>query len=601
MQNLSLFHNFNLNFYQEYIIMKRHFTKFFVCFVFILTTGLFISCQSGTETSAEKKPNIILLLADDQGYGDLGFTGNPVIETPNIDAMARESAIMTNFYVSPVCAPTRASLMTGRYNYRTGVTDTYIGRAMMHTEEVTIAEVLRDAGYATGIFGKWHLGDNYPMRPQDQGFDEVLMLRGGGLCQPSDPFENNRRYTNPILFHNGQQIQTHGFCTDVYYDYAIRFIKKNVEKGKPFFAYIPTNAPHGPFHDVPNDLKEYYLKKPNLTSISLEKQPNPDKLAAICAMITNIDQNVGKLFKTLKELDIENNTIVIYTSDNGPNSRRYVGNMRGKKGEVHDGGIRNMFFLHWPAVFKGGESSDVRVAHYDVMPTLLDAARVPVPQGLKLDGRSFLPLLKGKKANWPDRNLFLQWHRGDIPQPCKRFATVQQEWKLLSMDSARFELYNLTKDPGEQNNLEGKYPEIENKLKSDYLAWYKDVSSTRPDNYATPRIIIGNDAEIVTVLTRQDWKRDAGKGWGDKGHWLLSAERPAVFDITVKTAEPKPGWKVYLKVGNIAKEGKMGKLNVLTFPNIRLEKGDITLTASVIKENKIYPKIHVFMKRISVE
>ena len=572
--------------------------KSFLILITIIT-GLLFSCHTGTKRSERERPNIILLLADDQGYGDLGFTGNPVIETPNIDAMARQSAIMENYYVSPVCAPTRASLMTGRYNYRTGVTDTYIGRAMMHTDEVTIAEVLRDAGYATGIFGKWHLGDNYPMRPQDQGFDEVLMLRGGGLCQPSDPFENHNRYTDPVLFHNGKKIQTHGFCTDVYYDYAITFIKKNVKKEKPFFAYIPTNAPHAPFHDVPNDLKEYYLNKPNLTSISLENKPNPDKLAAICAMITNIDQNVGRLLKTLKELGIDKNTIVIYTSDNGPNTRRYVGDIRGKKGEVLDGGIRNMFFLRWPAVFNGGEKSDVRVAHYDVMPTLLDAAGVPVPEGLRLDGRSFLPLLKGEESGWPDRELFLQWHRGDVPQPFKRFAEVGQNWKLLSMDSARFELYNLQEDPGETKDLLDQHPDLVRQMEQDYMAWYRDVSSTRPDNYATPRIIIGNDAEITTVLTRQDWKRDGGRGWGNRGHWLLRLEQPALFDITVETAEPRPGWQVSLSVGNIRRQGIMPDSTRITFPGIRLQPGDLSLTAPVTHGEEIYPRMHVFVTKRS--
>jgi arylsulfatase/arylsulfatase A len=274
--------------------------------ILLIVTHFLLSSCSGKNNKEKTKPNIIILLADDQGYGDLGITGNPVFETPNIDALAKESATMTNFFVNPVCAPTRASLMTGRYNYRTGVTDTYIGGAMMRTEEVTIAEVLKSAGYATGLFGKWHLGDNYPMRPMDQGFDEALYLKGGGLAQPSDPFENRRRYTDPVLFHNGKKTQTKGFCTDVYYNYAIDFIKQSLKDRKPFFTYIATNAPHGPFHDVPKDLKEYYLKKEKeLASISLEENPNINKLASIGAMITNIDQNVGKLMEELKKSGIK--------------------------------------------------------------------------------------------------------------------------------------------------------------------------------------------------------------------------------------------------------------------------------------------------------
>ncbi|MCB0855753.1 MAG: sulfatase-like hydrolase/transferase, partial [Bacteroidetes bacterium] len=217
--------------------------------------SLIFSCQSDQSSP----PNIILVITDDQGIGDLSIHGNPVIHTPNIDSMAARSASLTRFYVSPVCAPTRASIMTGRYNYRTRVVDTWIGRAMMDTEEVTVAELLKDAGYQTGIFGKWHLGDCYPMRPIDQGFDESLVIKGGGLAQPSEPYANNRQYTDPILFQNGEEMQTKGYCTDVYFDAALNFITQSHQKQKPFFAYIPTNAPHGPFHDVPEELKEKYL------------------------------------------------------------------------------------------------------------------------------------------------------------------------------------------------------------------------------------------------------------------------------------------------------------------------------------------------------
>ncbi len=562
----------------------------------IILFPVFLSACS--DIAENKKPNIIILLSDDQGYGDLGITGNPIMETPNIDAFAEESATMNNFYVSPVCAPTRASLMTGRYNYRTGVTDTYIGRSLMHTEEVTIAEVLKSAGYATGIFGKWHLGDNYPMRPMDQGFEESLVLHGGGLSQPSDPFENHGRYTDPILFHNGKQVRTKGFCTDVYYRYAIDFIKKNVKKHKPFFAYIPTNAPHGPFNDVPEDLKTYYLKK-DLASISLEKEPNREKLAAICAMVTNIDQNVGRLVKVLKKLNIERNTIVIFMSDNGPNSRRYVGEMRGKKGDVIEGGVRTMFFMHWPAVFKGGESSDIRAAHYDVMPTLLDAAGIPVPNGLKLDGHSFLPLLKGYQDKMPDRKIFLQWHRGYTPQPYKHFAETGRKWKLLSNDSAKFKLYNLDDDPFELNDISDDRPEMVDSMKAEYLKWFEDVSSTRKNNYATPRMIIGNDAQTETILTRQEWIREAGKWWGTKGHWLLYADRDATYDIKIKTAQSKPGWKITLKINDMIKTGIL-KDSIFTFKDTSIKKGDLTLSARVSKDNKVYPRMHVFVIRASV-
>lgn len=576
---------------------KSKYSTAIVLLIYVVA-GWMQSCDIKNEL-VKGPPNIILIMTDDQGYGDLGVTGNPLIETPNIDAMASKSASMLNFYVSPVCAPTRASLMTGRYNYRTGVIDTYIGRAMMHTDEVTIAEVLKRAGYATGIFGKWHLGDCYPMRPMDQGFDESLVLKGGGLAQPSEPFENMGKYHDPVLFHNGTQVQTLGYCTDVYFKKAMGFIKKNVEANKPFFVYLPTNAPHGPFHDVPGELFEVY-KNMDLAGISYEEKPNLNRLAAIFAMIGNVDQNIGKLFRALEQMGIDNNTIVVFLTDNGPNTRRYVGGLRGMKGEVLEGGIHTAFYMYWPKVFNGSEFSEVRVAHYDLMPTLLDAVGVPLPKGLKIDGRSFLPLLKGENVPWPERNLFLQWHRGEEPQPFKHFAMIGQKWKLLSSDSADFELYNLDIDPGESNDLAGEQPELVEKMKAGYLAWFKDVSTTREHNYAKPRIVVGSDAELETVLTVQDWLRTAGRGWGMKGKWFLTVERTATFDVTIRVSRPMPGWTAALKVGDVDVEGEFGPANSrVEFKGVHLKPGDVELEATVTQGDKIEPWLHVIMKRVA--
>ena len=565
-------------------------------FLFFCVMMWISSCDTKKQLM-ENHPNIILIMTDDQGYGDLGVTGNSIIETPNIDAMASKSATMSNFYVSPVCAPTRASLMTGRYNYRTGVIDTYVGRAMMHTDEVTIAEILKKAGYATGIFGKWHLGDCYPMRPLDQGFDESMVLKGGGLAQPSEPFENKRRYTDPVLFHNGHMVQTLGYCTDVYFRSATGFIKKNVEAEKPFFVYLPTNAPHGPFHDVPEELLNVY-RKMDLSSISFEEKLDNERLAAIFAMIGNVDQNIGRLFQTIEQLGIQKNTIVVFLTDNGPNTRRYVGELRGMKGEVHEGGIRAPFYMYWPDVFKGDEYSDVRVAHYDLMPTLLEVAGVSLPEGLTIDGRSFLPLLKGKDISWPDRNLFLQWHRGEEPQPFKHFSMVGQKWKLLSADSADFELYDLETDPGESHNLANEKPELLEKMKNGYMTWFDDVSSTRENNYAKPRIVIGSDAEVETVLTAQDWLRTAGRGWGAKGKWLLTVEGPATFDVTIRVSESKPGWHGSLKLGEVVVDKVFSPNDdKVVFEGIYLEPGDIDLEATVTQGDKIEPRLHVIVKK----
>ena len=506
------------------------------------------------------QPNIVLVMTDDQGYGDLGATGNPILKTPNIDAMAQRSGSVKNFYVSPVCAPTRACLVTGRYNYRTRCIDTYIGRAMMDKAEVTIAEILSSAGYATGIFGKWHMGDCYPMRAMDQGFQESLLHRGGGIGQPSDPEGAEGKYTDAILFRNGKAEQTKGYCTDVYFDNAFDFISRSKEKKKPFFAYIPTNAPHGPYHDVPekdyNDYKDKDLSNhlfPQDHGHKLPKKHKQDQRARIFAMIQNVDTNVGRLFAHLRKEGLFKNTIVIFMVDNGPNGPRYVAGHKGMKSHVYEGGIRSPFFFHWPEKVKAGASTDRIAAHIDILPTLLAAADVKVPCGLKLDGRNFLPLLTGDgeaSRKWEDRMIVIQSHRGDQPQKFHHFAARTQDWKLLHASGfgrerfegqPKFELYHMAKDPLEMENLADKNPKKLAELKAAYEAWFQDVGSTRPDNYAPPRIHVGAPQEPVTTLTRQDWRHTKGRPWGadSHGYWELYNTQPGgKYDVEVRFRNP---------------------------------------------------------------
>ncbi|MEM9026568.1 MAG: arylsulfatase, partial [Verrucomicrobiota bacterium] len=289
-------------------------------------------------------PNIVLLLTDDQGYGDLGYTGNPDIKTPTIDAFARESVVFENFYVSPVCTPTRASLLTGRYNYRTGAIDTWMGRSTMHQGELTLAEVLKDAGYATGLFGKWHLGDTYPYRPQDQGFDSVLMHLGGGIGQPSGPAGN--AYFDPVLWENGQEKTFRGYCMDIYTDATIQFIKNH--KDRPFFAFLATNTPHTPLQVAPAYSRPYF------------ESGLPEETSIIYGMMSNIDDNFARVLNTLEDLQIADNTIVIYMSDNGPKifhpDRRFRAGLKGEKTGVYEGGIRSPFFMRWPKKFQNHQT-----------------------------------------------------------------------------------------------------------------------------------------------------------------------------------------------------------------------------------------------------
>jgi arylsulfatase/arylsulfatase A len=553
-------------------------------------------------THGDERPNVVLIMTDDQGYGDLGFTGNPVIRTPHLDRLARQSASMTSFYVSPVCTPTRASLMTGRYNYRTRAIDTFMGRAMMDPDEVTLAEILRSAGYATGIFGKWHLGDNFPLRAMDQGFEESLVHRGGGIGQPSDPPGGEGKYTDPVLFHNGRQVQASGYCTNVYFDAAIAWIDRCRREGRNFFAYLPTNAPHSPVHDVPPDRLAEYLE----TDLSDERFPQTeghpltgpadrDRLARTYAMISNIDENVGRLLDGLERSQLANNTIVIFMTDNGPDTSRYVAGMRGRKSDVYEGGIRTPFVMRWPSRLTAGAESDRIAAHIDVLPTLLDACEVPPPANLRLDGRSFLPLLVSAQSAWPERTLFFQSHRGDAPVRYHNMAVRTQRWKLVHgsgfsrerFDGApRFELFDMHSDPLETHDVALDHESVVEQLRDEYDVWFEDVSATRPNNYDPPLIRVGSPHANPVVLTRQDWRTSADMPWGDStsnGAWLLLAESAGPYDIRVMwKREADSPQKVELALGTDSKTSAVAPgARECTFRDVRLTPGPFVLRAVV--------------------
>jgi arylsulfatase/arylsulfatase A len=505
---------------------------------------LFVLPLAGSAAAAQeaaRPPNLVVVMTDDQGAGDLGCAGNPVLDTPSLDALAAAGARFERFYVSPVCAPTRASLMTGRWTYRTRVVDTWIGRAMMEPAEVTVAEVLQGAGYRTGIFGKWHLGDCYPLRPIDQGFDTALVHRGGGLAQPSEPPESARRYTDPVLFRDGEPVQAEGYCTQVYFDAALEFIDASVEAGRPFFAYVATNAPHDPLHDVPEELYGKYAGR-DLSPVLLGNDGDADRVARIYAMVEDIDRNVGRLLAHLDARGLADDTLVVFLCDNGPQTRRYVGSMRGRKGEVHEGGIRSPLFVRWPGRIEPGTRVGAIGAHVDLFPTLLAAAGVPVPDEVRPDGRSLLPLLTGQEVEWPERLLFIQAHRGDVPVRGNHFAVIGPRWKLVRptgfgretpTDEVPLELYDLVADPFERDDLAAERPEVVARLSDAYAAWFEDVSTTRPDNWAPPRIVVGTAHERTTVLTKQDWRDVSGPGWGTRGTWRLRTRAPCELEVTL--------------------------------------------------------------------
>jgi arylsulfatase A-like enzyme len=560
------------------------------------------------------KPNVVIILTDDQGFGELGATGNPLIHTPHIDRLATQSVSLVNFHVMPVCSPTRACLMTGRYNYRTGVTDTFLGRSLMDPRETTLAEMLAAGGYRTGIFGKWHLGDNYPMRAMDRGFQESLVLNGGGLAQPGDPpdpVDERGAYFNATLRHNGAWVKTKGYVSDVITDAAMQFIEQ--KRDRPFFVYLPFNCPHAP-HQVPDEYRRHYEGKdfspagfPHQGHPMAAKR-DPDDLARIYGMIENIDDNVGRLLAKLAQLKLADNTIVVLFSDNGcQQCNGYNAGFQGWKGTPFEGGIHQFCFVRWPAQLQAGHKVDRIAAHIDLAPTLLDLCGVPRPQQVKFDGRSLSPLLRGQPVAWPDRVLCFQWHRGDAPQRYRAFAARSQDWKLVQPlgvvekwnGKTNFQLYDMAHDPLELHDLAAAQPQRVAQLKAQYDAWFDDVTTGR-DYGVPPRIFLGAPQENPVLLTRQDWRGQAAS-WGAKGigYWEVNVVGQAKYDVKLQFERRKSDEQATFSCGGVSlrQSVKTGDDECI-FRNVPLPFGPGRLEASVGKGPAEVGVRYVEVKRI---
>ena len=569
--------------------MKRLFILFFIFFL----SSQFYSLNAQTQ------PNIILIITDDQGYGDLGITGNPHVKTPEIDRFARESISFNNFCVSPVCAPTRSSLMTGRYSLRTGVHDTYNGGAMMAASEITIAEILKTAGYQTGIFGKWHLGDNYPMRPTDQGFDESLIHLSGGMGQVGDFttwFQGDSSYFNPVLWHNNKMKKYEGYCTDIFAAQAIGFIEKNREK--PFFCYLAFNAPHTPLQ-VPEKYYEQYknidpsagfeITNPKLKMSEKEKED----ARKVYAMVSCIDDNLGKLFAKLKELKIEKNTLVIFMTDNGPQQTRYNPGMRGLKSSVYRGGVRVPFYLRYPAEYEGHKVIENTSAHIDILPTLAEICNIKLPSDRIIDGKSLVPLLNGNTVEWSNRPLFFYWNRR-YPELYNNISLQKGDYKLVAHTNYNaeindFELFDIKSDPGEKTNLVKEKTNIAIDLKTRLDSIYKQLIAS--DNLVNPpRIFIGNKNENPVFLNRNDAAGERGI-WDQEeiyGKWLINIAE-GNYNIRFSFLHPvEAGGQMVLETGTIVNQMKIetGNTEVIEMKNVRLPALDCELTPFYLIGNK---------------
>jgi arylsulfatase A len=388
----------------------------------------------GAETSPP--PNVLLILTDDQGWGDLHGHGNRELDTPVLDGLSRRSVTFDRFFVSPVCAPTRAGLLTGRYDIRTGVSGVTGRLEVMRDTETTLAELLQPHGYATGCFGKWHNGRQFPHHPLGQGFDEFFGFCGGHWND----------YFDTALEHNGRTVMTQGYITDTLTDAARRFIHQFSDR--PFLCYVPFNACHAP------------LQVPDVYFDKYARRGLAEDLACTYGMIENIDSNVGRLLEALEQEGLTGRTIVVFLTDNGPNGARFNGGMRGTKGSVHEGGVRVPCFISWPGHIEPHAVSQI-AAHVDLLPTLIELCGLPLPDSLELDGRSLVPLLRGSASasTWPDRMLFTYRPGNRVGRPDPRGAIRTQQYRFVR-DRDADELYDLQQDPGETTNLARSHPDV---------------------------------------------------------------------------------------------------------------------------------------------
>jgi arylsulfatase len=439
----------------------------------LLVCAAMVDCGSSAEKLAGKRPNIVFILTDDQGYGDLSCHGNPILKTPNIDRLHAEGVRFTDFHVSPTCSPTRSALLTGRHEFKNGVTHTTQERERLAPDAVTVAQVLKSAGYTTGIFGKWHLGDEPDRWPSRRGFDEMFIHGAGGIGQSYEGSCGDapgNTYFDPAILHNGKFVKTKGYCTDVFFAQALSWIE-SVKGGEPFYCYIATNAPHAPLDVRPEDEARYTDQVQNAN------------LAKFFGMIANIDDNVGRLLDKLAEWGIENDTLVIFMNDNGGTVgvNIYNAGMRGAKVTPWLGGTRASSLWRWPGTIKPADC-DRLAAHIDFFPTLAELAGAKLTDAamFQVEGRSLVPLLENPQAKWDDRVLFThagRWPKGANIDDYKyaRCSVRTARWHIVcdTDGKKRWQLFDMQTDRGEKNDVAAQHPDVVNELDGAYDKWWK--------------------------------------------------------------------------------------------------------------------------------
>ena len=524
--------------------------------------GLALAFATISASPAAERPNVILIMTDDQGYGDLSCHGNPILKTPHLDQLHSESVRFTDFHVSAFCTPTRAALMTGRYPARTGAYRTSSGRTMMHPEERTVANVFADAGYRTGMVGKWHLGDNAPHRPQDRGFQDVVWHRCGGVGQASDHWGND--YFDDTYERNGTFEKFEGYCTDVWFAEAMRFVEEN--KTRPFFLYIAPNAPHGPYR-VDKKWSEPYRGRADWGA-------GPE----FYGMVANFDHNVGLLRAQLSEIGLAENTIFIFMTDNGTAAgakfegltseavKGFNAGMRGKKSSVYEGGHRVPFFIHWPAggLDDGSDRSSL-AAHLDVLPTLAELCGIELPESHRPDGLSFATTLRDPEAPPHRDHLIVQFQGGPhfrgLPKPWEHTCVLKGGWRLIDGEA----LYEVGRDPAQREDVSRVFRHVVEDMRGHYRPFWESVSPRM-----TPVAIdLGNPDDNPTTLCSQDWFMPAGNppwNFGSirklprvTGPWMVDVKRAGRYRITLRqwpkeAGVPVTGVRAALEIAGQSRE-----------------------------------------------
>ena len=470
-------------------------------------------------------PNVILILTDDQGYGDISCLGNPVLRTPHIDNLWTDSIRCTDFHVAPVCTPTRSELLTGRDAFYNQATFVCMGRSLLRADLPTMADIFTQNGYRTGHFGKWHLGDNYPYRPQDRGFQETIYHPAWGITSAADYYGND--YFDDYYRHKDQIEQYDGYCTDVWFKQAISWIERC--DNQPFFAYIATNAPHGPLW-VPDQYRKPYQKEVSANE------------ASFFGMIANIDENLGRLEKFLVQKDIKDNTILIFMTDNGTATGENVYNaqMRGRKASLYEGGHRVPFFVHWPAGgLQGGRDVDGLTRGTDVLPTLIDLCQLDMDDGLTFDGISLADSLQNGQPVSSERKAIMQFGHSNLGvwgyTEKDRAVVMWNQWRFLINEN---ELYNISRDPSQVSDCSNNYPNLVKQLRDYYEGWWGNLGNTL---HVHQPLVIGNEHENPTRLSSCDWAwvyadnqpniRDCVM---DSGTWHLEVDKKGLYSFTLR-------------------------------------------------------------------